>query len=140
MEHTMNKRTRGFTLIELMIVVAIIAILALIAYPTYTRQIQKSRRAQAKADITEIAQSLERQYTANRKYSGFTLPFAVSPRDSTPTAYNLSVDLADKTYKLHAVPAGPQATDACGELTLDQLGVKKHATGTDDNCTWGTVP
>ena len=54
------KRAPGFTLIELMIVVAVVAILVAIAYPSYQEQIRKSRRAQAKADLVEYAGLAER--------------------------------------------------------------------------------
>ena len=127
-------RSKGFTLIELMIVVAIVAILSLIAYPSYTQHVRKARRVQAKADLTELAQMLEREYTVNRSYAAFALPFTVSPRDVGATvAYNITnpiPDLAAKAYTLTAVPTGPQTGDVCRTLTLDQLGAKA-ASGTN---------
>lgn len=135
----MKFRSRGFTLIELMITVAIIGILAVIAYPSYARQVQKSRRAQAKADLTELSQQLERQFTANRDYTGYTLAFAQSPRDGTK-AYDIAGEIAARTYKLTATVAGPQADDLCGNLTLDEKGVKTHSAGDDTNCAWGGAP
>jgi type IV pilus assembly protein PilE len=144
MEQTMNYRTRarGFTLIELMIVVAIVAVLALIAYPSYTRQVQKSRRAQAKADLVELAQGLEREFTANRSYAGYTLAFADSPRDTGATvAYNIVLgNLTATTYTLTANATGPQATDLCGNLTLTNTGVKTHSAGDEATCNWGGAP
>jgi type IV pilus assembly protein PilE len=138
----MNGRTRGFTLIELMIVVAIVGVLAVIAYPSYTRQIQKSRRAQAKADITEVAQGLEREFTANRDYTGYTLAITTSPREANATvAYNIAINpLATAGYVIHADATGPQATDLCGNLTLDNTGVKSHSAGDDASCDWGGAP
>jgi type IV pilus assembly protein PilE len=117
----------GFTLIELVIVVAIIAILATIAVPGYTQHMRKARRAQAKADLLELSQLLERQYTVNRTYVGFTLPFTQSPRSGTPVAYTLTSpipDLARNTYALAAVPTGPQIADGCGTLTVTHTGAK----------------
>jgi len=137
----MKFRSRGFTLIELMIVVAIIGILAVIVYPTYERQIQKSRRAQAKADLTELAQGLEREFTVNRSFSGYALPFATSPREaSSVVAYNVAGVINAGDYVLAAAATGPQATDVCGDLTLSNTGVKTHTTGDDADCNWGTVP
>ena len=59
------QRARGFTLIELMVVVAIIAILAAIAYPSYTNHVVKTRRAAATACVMEAAHFMERYYTTN---------------------------------------------------------------------------
>ena len=58
----------GFTLTELLIVVAVISLLAAVAYPSYQKQVQAGRRAEAKAALTEIAQRLERFYTENNTY------------------------------------------------------------------------
>ena len=85
----------GFTLIELVIVVAIIAIFAAIALPSYTQHVRKARRAQAKADLLELSQLLERQYTVNRTYVGFALPFAQSPRTGAPVAYAITSPVPD---------------------------------------------
>lgn len=137
----MKFRSRGFTLIELMIVVAIIGILAVIVYPSYARQVQKSRRAQAKADLTELSQQLERQFTANRDYTGYTLAFTQSPREANSTvAYTIAGAINARDYVLTATATGPQATDLCGDLTLDNTGVKTHSAGDDNNCSWGGAP
>nr|WP_298058041.1 type IV pilin protein [uncultured Halomonas sp.] len=63
---------RGFTLIELMIVVVIIGIIASIAYPSYTRYVEHSQRAEATAVLMEAASRLERCYTSSYSYSGCT--------------------------------------------------------------------
>jgi type IV pilus assembly protein PilE len=140
MEQTMRNRAGGFTLIELLIVVAIVAVLAMIAYPSYSQYMQKARRATGKADLAEIAGGLEREFTVNRSYTGYTLPFAISPRDGGGVvAYNLEGTIEAKQYLLKATPAGPQASDPCGALTLDQTGARHHATGDNENCNWGTV-
>lgn len=119
---------RGFTLIELMIVVAVVAILAAIAYPSFQEQIRKSRRAQAKADLVEYAALAERFHTANNSYVGFELPKTVSPREDGATArYNLTpagAFTAANTFTITATPIAPQDKDRCGTLSLSQSGVK----------------
>lgn len=128
----------GFTLVELMIVVAIIGILAAIAYPSYQDSVRKSRRADAKAALLELGQWLERNYTVTSRYNravGDTadqsatqmtakLPFKQSPRDSTK-AYDLSVtSVASNSFTITAAPTGNQASDSCGSLTLDHAGAR----------------
>ncbi len=131
-------RSGGFTLIELMIAVAIVAILATVAYPAYQDQVRKTRRGNAKADLMELAQFLERNYTAAGAYNvdaggaAIALPFTVSPHDGGMTFYQISFvagTLGAQTYTLQAVPQNGQTSDTrCGTLTLTQTG-KKDITG-----------
>ena len=129
-----NGRSRsdaGFTLIELMIVVAVIAILAAIAYPSYQEQIRKSRRAQAKADLVEYAGLAERFHTANNTYEGFALPSLQSPREAGSTAhYTLALAPAatQAAFTIAATAATTsQQADRCGNLSLNQAGVKTES-------------
>ena len=120
----LSSHARGFTLIELMIVVAVVAILAAIAFPSYNEHVRKSRRAQAKADLVELAQVLERHHTVQNTNAGAALPYNRSPRDGT-AHYTLSLTQAAtaRSFILQAVPATTaQARDSCGTLTLDQAG------------------
>ena len=126
-----------------MIVVAIVAILAAIAYPSYQEQIRKNRRAQAKADLMELVQGLERSFTTDRTYANYALAFAQSPRDAAAGAgyYTLALDTQTATaYTLSATPKNAQATDRCGKLALDHIGKKTHGAGADDYCQWGGSP
>lgn len=133
-------RDGGFTLIEMMIVVVLIAVLTAIALPSYLDSIRKSRRADARAALVQLAQFMERNYSLAQRYdqnsagTAITLPFTQSPVDSSPKYYDLSLTaVAQNTYRLQATPiAGTsQANDSCTSLTLDQVGTKG---GTGTNC------
>lgn len=130
---------RGFTLIELMVVVAVVAILVAIAVPSYSDAVRKSKRGQAKADLVELAQRAERFRTINGKYDGFWDNVSTSDRNSPRTgdvAYQVTEVETDTTFTLTATPQGGQANDTrCMTLTLDQAGVKTESgTGTVADC------
>lgn len=127
--------SRGFTLIELMITVAVVAILASIALPAYNDSVRKGHRGQAKADLVELAQTLERHYTvhgrydANRDGSAYALPITQSPKTGT-AYYNIAATTRTQTaFALTATPTGGQVKDKCGTLGIDQAGAKTPTTG-----------
>ena len=118
----------GFTLIELMIVVAVVAILAAIAYPNYTEYVRKSRRAQAKADLVEYMQLAERFHTVQNTYVGFVLPKTFSPREGGTAAYTLAPSQQTQSgLVITATPGAAQASDKCGTLSIDQASRKTPA-------------
>lgn len=130
----MVKKHLGFTLTELMIVVAIIGILAAIAYPSYQEQVRQSRRADAQAVLLELSQFMERYYTENNAYNqtlggtAVSLPFTESPKSGASKYYDLSLSaVAANTFTLQAAPKGAQATDSCGTMTLTNTGAKTPA-------------
>lgn len=131
MNRTKHKgSSAGFTLVELVIVVAIIALLVAIAVPAYNDQVRRSRRAAAQGILTEVAQCMERFNTANGTYVGGDARCrpAVSPY------YNYVINIADRnTYTVTAAPdsAHGQTLDACGTLGVNQAGQKSHTSGTD---------
>jgi type IV pilus assembly protein PilE len=127
----LRRPASGFTLIELMVVVAIIGILAAIAYPSYTEQVARGRRSDAKASLLETAQWLERRYTMNNTYTGATLP---ALRGSTANYYALSMASGASaptatTYWLQMTPTGSMTNDRCGGFYVNQAG-QKGRTGT----------
>jgi type IV pilus assembly protein PilE len=122
-----ERRNQGFTLIEMMIVVALMGILAAIAYPSYQDSVRKTRRADAKAVLAELAQFMERTYTENNSFKPGgnipTLPHLESPIDGSQKYYDLSISASSSTsFTLQAMPKGPQAGD--GLLTLSSTGAR----------------
>lgn len=124
---------QGFTLIELMIVVAVVAILAAVAYPNYQDQVRKSRRGEAKAVMAEASQLLERFRTVNNTYVGAPNIPAQSPANAGTARYNLNVNATATTFTITAVPQGTQSADTCGTLTLTHTG-QKGSGGSVDEC------
>ncbi len=123
---TMVKK-QGFTLIEIMIVVAIIAILAAIAYPSYQNYVQRTKRVEAQSELLAIAQRLASYKLANGSFYGATLTKIYgqnSINKSGEATYQLSLSstTSDPTHSwaLTATPQGQMKNS--GKLTLDSAG------------------
>ncbi|WP_111643329.1 type IV pilin protein [Marinimicrobium alkaliphilum] len=141
-----RKKTKhgGFTLIEVMIVVVIVGIIAGIAYPSYMNSVMRSNRADAKAELNDVAQRLQRCFTAHSAYNSASCGVAdsISGGDTLTSREGLysiaATTLTATTYTLTATPvAGTmQANDsACTTLTLDHRGTR-GATGTAPDDCW----
>ncbi len=118
---------KGFTLIELMIVVAIIGILASIAYPSYVKYAQKGRRAAAESHLMEIAQR-QQQYLLDARVYATTLSQlgVVTPVD-VASYYGIAVAVGDAppSFTITATAQGSQSSD--GDLTLNSAGLRTPA-------------
>ncbi|WP_201314434.1 type IV pilin protein [Dyella sp. EPa41] len=128
------RRLRGFTLIELMVVVAIIAVLAAVAVPTYGRYVYRARRVDGQELLLRIANAEERYYAVHNRYADLkTIQFsATTSAPSEKGHYLAGVAIVDtqgagQGYVATATPAGAQAADACGGLSIDSAGVKLPA-------------
>jgi len=143
-------RQKGFSLIELMVVVAIVGIIAAIAYPSYEQYVLRSGRADGKAKLMEMLQAQERFFSQNQTYTatlgtgngglGYTAD-ADGAVASQSGKYNITAAACTgKTIancvNLTATPTGAQANDAeCGTLTLDSSGVRTESgSGTVATC------
>lgn len=119
-----SQRHDGFTLIELMIVVAVIAVLAAIAYPSYQDSVMKSRRKAAAGCLLEGAQYMERYYTTKLTYKNSALP-ALGCTADLAKYYGFSLkDVKSMSYRLEAKPTAAQNDSRCGTLSIDQKGTK----------------
>lgn len=126
----------GFSLIELMIVLAIIGILACIVYPAYKTHIVRTRRTDAIVALNDLAARMEQYYDEHNSYKGAMIK-NLGINDNS-YYYKLRINSTDDTtYELEAVPISIQAkNDAkCGILILNQLGEKNiSGTGAIENC------
>lgn len=124
----MNKHKRGFTLLELMIVVGIIALLAAIAIPAFSRYGYRARRTEGQQLLQHIASAQERYYSTHNKYTDDPDNLGY---DGTPTSdkgyYQASLTTKDKDQKYTATakPQKGQSDDACGNLSIDNTGDKQ---------------
>lgn len=118
---------QGFTLLELMIVVAIIGILASIAYPSYQESVASGKRVDAQGHLLSLAQHMERHFTENGSYTTAVLPYNEAPKDGAAKNYDLLIlpsSTAAVSYTLRASPKNSMAGDRCGDMTIDNIGRK----------------
>ena len=149
-------KPRGFSFIELMVVLALVGLLAAIAIPSYQESVRKSRRAEVCAQLLEVAQYLQRFYSHNDSFAttkagaAATIPseLAKVPRNAAPGSQSYDISFATPaagainpglaSFKIQAVrrAGGPMDGDKCGDFTLENTGARDvlKATDTAANC------
>lgn len=123
-------KSKGFTLIEVMIVVAVIGILAAIAYPSYTEYVRKTQRAEAAAALLDMAQIVERNFSQTGAYA--------DPGGKTTSAFSIAYSdggASDGGFLLTSTGAGVLAGDTCATMTINALG-ERTPTGTTGEICW----
>jgi type IV pilus assembly protein PilE len=137
----MKRREQGFSLIEMMIVVAVIAIILAIAVPGYQEYVRRANRSEAKNLLLRIAAEQEKFFTTFNRYSaniagartgnpatsGLNLANNTQQNAGDTAFYNVTIVVPANglSYTLNAGPDGAfQSADECGELTLDNAGVR----------------
>lgn len=127
-----NRQQAGFTLIEVMVVVAIIGILAAIAFPSYSEYVKRGYRTEGQAFLHDTSAREERYFAQNNSYITATDSYAslgLSSTSSSNAKYTLSISKADNDGG-YTLTAEQQFDDSkCGDLTLTAKGVK-GVTGT----------
>lgn len=129
------RKLSGFTLIEIMIVVAIIGILTAIAYPSYVDHLYRSSRAEAMSSLLDIANRQEQYYADNHKYTSSLADLGVQNK-SDSGLFTLTLTSDGSSFSLVADPLDHPATKDpdCTSFKIDELG-QKTATGPGGNRT-----
>ena len=130
-------KLKGFTLLEIVIVLAITGLLAILAYPSYQDHLTRTRRIEGQSALLDLANRMEAYFSENDTYEGATIaqqkPTDLLSRPSTSNNhYSLAIKEASaNTYTLVATPIGSQATNDkyCQTLTYNHLGKKNIASG-----------
>ncbi|MBX2886171.1 MAG: prepilin-type N-terminal cleavage/methylation domain-containing protein [Granulosicoccus sp.] len=126
-QRTAKDQQRGFTLIEVLIVVALIGILSAIAFPSYSEYVESSRRADAHLALLNGTQDMERCRSTKFSYTNCD----IATDESEQAYYDVSVSSKTATsFTITATAKGAQAGDTdCATMSIDDLGKRLPATG-----------
>lgn len=130
-----NHSYRGFSMIELLIVVAVVGIIATVAIPSYNRYILKSRRSEAMINLIKFQAAYEEFNTQNNTYpASDTLPPAVVPPIPATTYYTYTSTTTSTSYTITATAIGSQANDAEGAIACSPMSINNIGTQTPAAC------
>lgn len=140
------KQQKGFTLVELIFVVAIVGILVAFAFPAYQRYVDNGRRTDGQAALLQLASHMERRFTENNSYCDSGSVAVVNcgaangdtgepaffdgqvPMDGGDAYYLLRITaVGDATFEIQAQATGVMANDDCGDFVLSHVGLKTQA-------------
>lgn len=129
-----ERNNRGFTLIEIMIVVAIVGILGAIAYPAYTDHVRKARRADGMTAVLNAANAMERCGSTFGRYDNANCAGILAAQNSPESYYSVTGVAGASTYTFTAAAQNQQLNDAgyCNSFAVDQAGTKT-STGSEGN-------
>ncbi len=131
----MNRRSQqGFSLMEALVTVTILGILAAMATMGYSRYVERANRTEAKSIMLDLSQRLERYYTDENSYDGFSAPAGmqrVPAEGNRARTYAIRIATDDQTFRITATPTGTQERDKCGALTVDNVGRRGSDGGGD---------
>lgn len=134
-------KVNGFTLVELLIVLAITCILLTLAYPSYNNYVLKSHRAEALATLARDQVTLERCYSQAFRYNGTCPGLATFPHNSARNYYRIALsNLSATSFTLTATPIGNQALDTmCSRMSIDHANQKiaTNSAGVSQPVCWG---
>jgi type IV pilus assembly protein PilE len=124
-----SAKVRGFTLVEMMIVVAVVAILAAIALPSYQSHLRKSKRAEAQAFMMAFAARQQQLMVDTRAFGSSISAVGIPVPANVSASYTLSMPAPGTAdFTLTLTPNADQASEKCGTLAIDQNGTKTAAT------------